>query len=153
SGGHAGEQCVHGKPDPDQARRADRDLTGPDPQRRRDALRRRMGVLEPGRTRTGVGAARVEHDRAYPSTSQYLLAPQYGRRLDPVAGEHTGREDVRPVVDDERDILATTGLQPGRDPASPEPAWMGDGHDAGSAEKSTSAVMMPPPRKKARRRS
>ena len=96
--------------------RADDDVTGRDPQDVGDLLRRGVGVGEALGAGARVGAAGVEDHRVDPAVADDLTGPGDGGRLDPVAGEDGRAVVVGTVVDDEREVGGTAGLEAGGDP-------------------------------------
>ena len=96
--------------------------TSPDEQPSRAAMCSAVRCVsaKPSGPGAGVGAAGVEHDGVRPVVGEHLAAPGHRGGLDAVAGEHGRRVVVRAVVDDQRDVRASGGLQPGGDAGGAE---------------------------------
>jgi hypothetical protein len=87
-----------------------------------------VGVLESAWTGAGVGSSGVQHDRAQTLAGEYLLRPQHGGRFDLIAGEDPGGRRARSVIDHQRQIQSTTGLDASGHPGSAKSLCSGDAH-------------------------
>ena len=104
----------------DQPGGTDRDLDGAAAEDLGGLLGGGVRGLETFRPGARVRTAGVEDDGPQPAGGEHLLRPQHRGRLDLVAGEHAGGGVRGAVVDDQREVEAAGGLDPGGDPGGPE---------------------------------